>query len=193
MKDMDKEKWKTHLSEIQSCTHCSLYKTKTNYVIGKGNPSADIMLVGEAPGKWEDLEGEPFVGRAGRFLDSLLEEVGLTLNEVFITNILKCRPPNNRDPSNEEVVACTPFLDKEIALINPKIIAALGRHSMKFLFHKYSIDYQPISKIHGKQFSVQSLLGRKYIVALYHPAVALYNPQMKDVLKKDFNSLKELI
>jgi DNA polymerase len=190
---MDKEKWKQHLSEIYSCKKCALHETKTNYVVGKGNPSAKIMLVGEAPGKWEDIKGEPFVGRAGKFLDSLLQEIGLTLNEVFITNILKCRPPNNRDPSEEEVAKCTPHLDKEISLINPMIIAALGRHSMKFLFKKYNISYEPISKIHGKHFPIHSLLGNKYLVALYHPAVALYNPDMKEVLKKDFQAIKKLV
>lgn len=189
---MDKEEWKQLLNEIYSCKRCPLHATKKNYVAGKGNPNAKILLIGEAPGREEDIQGEPFVGRAGKFLDVLLKETGLSLNEVYITNILKCRPPENRDPMENEIEACRSHLEKAISLIDPKVIAALGRHSMNFLFNKYNIAGGKISMLHGKAFPVDSIKGRKYIVALYHPAVALYNPQMKDLLKKDFSVLKDI-
>ncbi|MDI3474053.1 MAG: uracil-DNA glycosylase [Candidatus Woesearchaeota archaeon] len=190
---MDKEAWKQLLDEIYSCKRCPLHATKKNYVVGKGNPNAKLLLIGEAPGREEDIQGEPFVGRAGQFLDILLQETGLSLNEVYITNILKCRPPENRDPMENEIEACRPHLEKAISLIDPIVIAALGRHSMNFLFNKYRISGGKISMLHGKVFPIDTIRGRKYIVALYHPAVALYNPQMKDLLKKDFSILKELI
>lgn len=179
--------------KISNCTKCELSNTKNNYVFGQGSSNAKILFVGEAPGFWEDQKGEPFVGRAGKFLDMLLEHIGLNRNDVYIANILKCRPPENRDPTASEILACAPFLDELIRVINPKIIAALGRHSMGYLFEKFNIEKEVISKIHGEHFNIYNDLGEFFVIALYHPAVALYNPGMRDVLKKDFEKIKELI
>ncbi|HOI19289.1 MAG TPA: uracil-DNA glycosylase [Candidatus Woesearchaeota archaeon] len=180
-------------AKIKSCTKCELSKTKNNYVFGQGFCDSKILFVGEAPGFWEDQKGEPFVGRAGKFLDTLLEHISLNRKDVYIANILKCRPPENRDPNANEILACTPFLDELIRIIKPKIIVALGRHSMGYLFEKFNIKKAVISKIHGEHFNINDDLGEFFVIALYHPAVALYNPGMRDVLKKDFEKIKKLI
>lgn len=178
---------------ISECNRCDLSKTKNNYVFGVGSANAKIIFVGEAPGFWEDQKGEPFVGRAGKFLDALLEHIGLKREDVYIANILKCRPPENRDPTQEEIKACTPFLDELIGIVKPKVIVALGRHSMGYLFDKFNIKKDGISRIHGEYFTIENDMTRFFLIALYHPAVALYNPNMRDILKKDFEKIKELI
>jgi len=179
--------------KISNCKRCDLSKTKKNYVFGAGSPNAKIIFVGEAPGFWEDQKGEPFVGRAGKFLDTLLEHIGLKREDVYIANILKRRPPENRDPTLNEIKACTPFLDELMNIIKPKIIAALGRHSMGYLFDKFNIKKEGISKIHGEHFTIENNQAKFFLIALYHPAVALYNPNMRDILKKDFEKIKELL
>jgi uracil-DNA glycosylase family 4 len=180
---------------IKSCTRCELCKTRTNPVVGVGSLSARIMFVGEAPGYYEDVKGEPFVGRAGKVLDELLASIGLKRREVYIANVLKCRPPENRNPLIEEIRACTPYLDAQLALIQPEIIATLGNFSLAYIFDKFGLHAKKdkISKLHGKVFTVSTIAGTKKIVPLYHPAVATYNPNMMETLKKDFEILEKLL
>lgn len=175
---------------ISGCQRCSLYKTKTKDVPGLGNPSAQIFFIGEAPGKDEDLKGEPFVGAAGKFLTEMLEEVSLSRDKVFITNILKHRPPNNRDPLPEEVEACWPYLEKQLELVKPRLVVFLGRHALNRFFPEMKI-----SAVHGKAFRKEwPKEGEKQVfLALYHPAAALYNGSMRDILKKDFAKIPRLL
>lgn len=155
-----------------------LAKTATNIVPGAGNPDADIMFVGEAPGKNEDLSGQPFVGAAGRILETLLGSIGLTRDDVFITSIVKYRPPNNRDPKPEEKAAFLPYLERQIAVIEPKLIAPLGRHGMESFLPKAKIG-----QVHGTLH--KDAKGRN-ILPLLHPAAALYNNGLKQVIAEDF-------
>ncbi len=192
MEDLEKDLKKIK-DEVVSCKKCSLYKGRYLPVIGEGSHQAKIMFIGEAPGAQEDKTGRPFCGAAGRILDETLESVGIKRKEVYICNLLKCRPPGNRDPQEEEINVCTSYLERQIKFINPKVICPLGRHSMKFLMEKFGLRdaIEPISKIHGKVFESNTLFGLIKIIPLYHPAVATYNPNMKEVLKKDFKILKK--
>ena len=179
--------------EVLNCRKCGLYSTRTNPVVGEGNPKAKIMFVGEAPGFYEDRTGRPFCGAAGRVLDELLESIGIKREDVYISNLLKCRPPGNRDPQKEEISACAYYLERQIEIIKPKIICPLGRYSMRFLMEKYGLkdEVEPISRIHGKVFELSSLFQEIKIIPLYHPAVATYNINMKEVLKRDFRVLEK--
>jgi len=179
--------------KIKACKKCPLGELRTNAVPGSGSYDAKIMFVGEAPGYWEDQKGLPFVGRAGKVLDELLESIELRREEVYITNVVKCRPPNNRDPTEEEIKACSPYLDKQIDIIRPKVIVPLGRHSMAYILKKFGFEPEPISKIHGKTFEAKTLFGKTIIMPMYHPAVALYRPQLREELEKDFKKLKEML
>ncbi len=180
---------------VLDCKKCFLCRTRTYPVVGKGSHSAEILFCGEAPGYWEDQKGEPFVGKAGKILEILLESIGLGRKDVYIANLLKCRPPENRDPNLSEIKACTPYLEKQIDIIKPKVICPLGRFSMNFLMEKFGLKdkIEPIGKIHGQLFEVNSLFQQTKLVPLYHPAVATYNPNMTTVLKKDFQILKQII
>jgi len=175
--------------EIKECQRCELWKTRTNPVAGEGSLTAKVMFVGEAPGYYEDLKGRPFVGKAGKVLDELLGTVGLERSEVYIANVLKCRPPGNRNPATVEIRACTPYLDAQMEIIKPTVIATLGNFSLSYIFDKFGLKADKISKIHGKVFKVSTIAGIKKIVPLYHPAVATYNPGMKEVLVDDFKEL----
>jgi uracil-DNA glycosylase family 4 len=201
--DMIMEKAEEGLSEIKNevldCRKCSLYieraKSKFYPVIGEGSRQAKIMFIGEAPGLNEAKTGKPFCGAAGKILDELLEFVGIKREDVYITNILKDRPPENRDPQPEEIKACTLYLERQIEIIKPKVICPLGRYSMKFLMEKFGLESQieGISKIHGKLFEINNFFQRIVIIPFYHPAVATYNPNMKKILKEDFKILKTII
>ncbi|NJE85324.1 uracil-DNA glycosylase [Thermococcus sp. CX2] len=191
---MGKEELMKKLEEkIRSCRKCPLGELRTNAVPGAGSYEAKVMFVGEAPGYWEDQKGLPFVGRAGKVLDELLAEIGLKREDVYITNIVKCRPPDNRDPTEEEIKACSPYLDRQIDIIKPKVIVPLGRHSMRYILEKFGFDTEPISKIHGKTFEAHTLFGKIVIMPMYHPAVALYRPALREELRRDFHKLKTLI
>lgn len=179
--------------EIKECKRCELWKTRTNPVVGEGSLSARILFVGEAPGYYEDLEGRPFVGKAGKVLDELLESAGLQRNEVYIANVLKCRPQGNRNPATGEIRACTPYLDAQLEIIKPEVIATLGNFSLSYIFDKFGLKKDKISKMHGKEFNVSTIAGIKKIIPLYHPAVATYNPKMKEVLIEDFKVLAKCI
>ncbi len=173
---------------VSKCERCALYKTKTKDVPGVGNENAEVMFIGEAPGKDEDLQGEPFVGRAGQLLTELIEGLGWQRKDVYIANVLKHRPPDNRDPKPEEAEVCWPYLKKQIELIDPKLIVFLGRHAMNRFFPTLQI-----SKSHGNAFR-KDFNGRKQVfLALYHPAVALYNGGMKETLQTDFNKIPKII
>lgn len=173
------------------------YRTKNNFfpVIGEGNHDAHIMVIGEAPGKKEALTGKPFCGASGKFLDELCAHIGLDRKDVYVTNIVKDRPEDNRDPSQAEIDLYGPFLDRQLEIIQPKVIATLGRFSMVYIMEKLGLsgEIQPISALHGKVLYGKLPYGNVALVSLYHPAVALYNGSMRDVLKKDFESLKEFI
>jgi len=169
---------------IANCSKCALCQSRTQVVPGTGNPHASIMFIGEAPGKNEDIQGEPFVGAAGKFLNEMLAEIGLKREDIFIANTVKCRPPNNRDPLPEEIKTCLPYLKQQILLIKPKVIVTLGRFSMNLFFP----DAQ-ISKVHGQILMKDSLK----VIALYHPAAALYNGGMRETLKQDFQVLKKFL
>jgi len=178
------------------------YRTSNKYfpVTGEGSIDAKIMFVGEAPGKKEAMTGKPFCGAAGKFLSVLLESIGLTREQVYITNIVKDRPPENRDPTPEEIALYSPFLDRQVQIIQPRVIVTLGRHSMGYVLPRYDLDAElaPISKIHGKTFETvyfdeTNTPQPVTIVTLYHPAAALYNGGMRETLKKDFEVLKKYI
>ena len=179
--------------EIKICKKCDLWKTRNKLVIGKGDINAKIMFIAEAPGYNEDSQGEPFVGKAGDIFNELLRSVGLQRKEVYITNILKCHPPNNRNPTQEEIKACSSYLDRQLEIINPKIICCLGNFATDYIFKKFGLKdkIQGISRIHGQVFTFNTLFGPIKIVPLYHPAVATYNMDMKETLKKDFGILEE--
>lgn len=171
--------------EIDDCLKCSLGKTRTNLVFGVGNEKAELMFIGEAPGYYEDKQGEPFVGAAGKLLDELLGSIGLNRFQVYIANVLKCRPPNNRDPLPDEVETCKPYIAEQIKLIQPKIIVTLGNHATRLILNK-SVS---ISTVRGKK-----LQGDGYFVfPIFHPAAALYTPSMKISLEKDFQELKNIL
>ena len=172
------------------CKKCVLYKKRKAPVIGQGSLKARVVFVGEAPGVKEDASGVPFCGRSGKFLDELLFSAKINREDVYICNIIKCRPPENRDPSEKEIKSCSCYIEKQIELIKPKVICPLGRLSMKFVMEKFGFgdSIEVIGKIHGKVFK-----GKETVIPFYHPAVALYNPKMRDVLKKDFKILKKYV
>ena len=187
------EKMKKLEEKIKACRKCPLGSLRTNAVPGAGSYDSKVMFVGEAPGYWEDQKGLPFVGRAGKLLDELLSEIGLSREDVYITNIVKCRPPENRDPTEEEIKACSPYLDMQIDIIRPKVIVPLGRHSMAYIMKKFGFSPEPISKIHGQVFEARTLFGKIVIMPMYHPAAALYRPPLKEELRRDFSRLRELL
>ncbi len=172
------------------------YRTENKYfpVIGEGSHDAKIMFVGEAPGRNEAKTGRPFCGTAGKVLDELLEHVKIKREDVYITNIVKDRPQQNRDPLPEEIKIYGPFLDRQVEILQPKVICALGRYSMGYIMQKFGLGskVEAISKMHGKSFDTRTSYGPIKIVCLYHPCVAVYNPNRKDELKNDFEILKNL-
>lgn len=171
-------------SKINTCLKCALGKTRTNFVFGVGNPKADIVVIGEAPGADEDAQGEPFVGRAGQLLNKILEATGFQREEVFILNILKCRPPGNRNPLPDEVEQCRPYLEKQLKLIDPKLILLLGRVAAESLLK----TKEPLNKLRGK---VHNYKGWKVMVT-FHPAALLRNPNWKRPTWEDMKQFKEL-
>ena len=175
--------------DILACKKCPLYKERHFPVIGQGNHSAKIIFIGEAPGAREDATGVPFCGKSGEFLNELLNHIGIKREDVYITNIIKCRPPNNRDPSDSEIECCKEYVERQIEIIKPKVICSLGRYSMNFMMNKLGIENKDkISNIHGRVFK------NKYIfIPLYHPAVAIYNLDKSEELKKDFEVIKKYV
>lgn len=174
-------------SEIHDCTKCRLHEGRTNTVPGYGNPQAKIVFVGEGPGKDEDLQGRPFVGRSGQLLTKLLAGIGIDREDVFITNVVKCRPPNNRDPMEDEIGTCVPaYLERQIQAINPRVIVTLGRFSLGIFLPGVSI-----SQAHGQ--AKRRVSDKRVIFPFYHPAVGLYKASMVATLEQDMQVLKALL
>jgi DNA polymerase len=175
--------------EWMSCEKCALSQTRTQVVVGSGDPDADLMFVGEAPGFHEDKQGVPFVGQAGKLLEKLLAGIGLAREDVYIANVLKCRPPGNRDPQPDEIEACESHLFRQIELIRPRVVATLGNFATKLLSGRPT----GITRVHGQEQEVELGGNRVLLYPLYHPAAALYTPKMIEVLEADFRRLPELL
>jgi DNA polymerase len=171
--------------QIEKCEKCPLYEGRTNAVPGEGSENAEIMFIGEGPGRDEDLQGRPFVGAAGKFLTEMLESIGLKREDVFIANVVKCRPPNNRDPLPEEIRTCWNYLEEQMKIIKPKIVVTLGRHSMgRFM------PGLKISQVHGQAKRASGVWqDRQVYLPLYHPAAALYDPRQREVHLDDFKKI----
>lgn len=170
---------------IRDCQQCGLASTRTQVVFGVGNPKASIMFIGEAPGFHEDKQGEPFVGAAGKLLTELLESAGLSRNDVYIANVVKCRPPDNRNPLPDEIETCKPFLMQQIELISPKVICTLGNFAIRTMLGKQV----SITKIRGEHFDVQGF----HVVPMLHPAAALHQGSFRALIQEDFHKLKEFL
>jgi len=190
---LKEEDIKKLMVSVENCRKCDLWKTRKKPVFGEGSMDTDILFVGEAPGYNEDLQGRPFVGKAGKILDELLESIVLQRSDIYIANILKCRPPNNRSPLKTEIDACTEHLDKQIDLIQPKIMVPMGNFACSYIFEKFGLKYDKISNVHGKLFQINTIFGNVKIIPMYHPAVATYNPDTKNTLLADFKSIKKAI
>jgi DNA polymerase len=181
--------------EVWNLKESPLYTERINNnaypVIGEGSHDAEVMFIGEAPGKNEAATGRPFCGRSGKVLDSLLAHINLNRKDVYITNIVKDRPTNNRDPKSEEIELYAKFLDRQIEIIQPKLIVTLGRFSMEYIMKRYGLEkeFDSISKIHGQKFETNFSYGQVLVLPLYHPAVAVYNNNMLGDLKKDFEHI----
>jgi len=187
--------WNTIVESIRSCDKCVLHKSRTKPVPGEGSLNAEVLFIGEAPGRQEDLSGRPFVGQAGKLLEALLKSIGLKREEVFITNVVKCRPPNNRDPREEEVKACSTHTQAIIELVKPKIIVTLGNHSGRYVFSMLGgREWRGVSRMRGKIYELKLKgLGKVLVIPTYHPAAALYNPKVKPALEKDFGLVAEAL
>jgi uracil-DNA glycosylase len=170
--------------QIRGCTLCDLSRTRTHAVPGQGNWTADIMFIGEAPGFHEDRNGEPFVGASGKFLNEMLDSIGLDRSTVYITNVVKCRPPGNRDPLPDEIAACSIYIDRQIELVNPKVVVTLGRFSMSRWFPK-----ERISRIHGQP----KRFGDITVVPMYHPAAALHQGSLRKTIEADMKKLPQIV
>ncbi len=199
MTSLRTEKLRGIRDEIWNLKKSSLYRyrkqNKYYPVIGEGSHFAKIMFIGEAPGENEAKTGRPFCGAAGKILDELIESIGLKRSDVYITNVIKDRPPNNRDPNPAEIELYSPFLVRQIEIIKPEVIATLGRHSTKFILEKFEMPEknQSITYLHGESLDAIATYGPIKIVPLYHPAVALYSIASRKTLKEDFKILKKLI
>jgi uracil-DNA glycosylase family 4 len=185
-----REELKAVYQQASTCTRCpQLASTRTTVVFGSGNADADLMFVGEAPGANEDKQGLPFVGQAGRLLDQLLHEIGLTRGDVFVVNVLKCRPPGNRDPLPQEIESCQGYLFRQLELIEPRVVCTLGNFSTKLLRR----DPLGITRLHGRAEERQIGPRRVRLYPLFHPAAALYTPSMLATLREDFGRIPELL
>jgi DNA polymerase len=199
MSDIKKEQMKAIRDEVLELKSSSLYQYRMDNgyfpVIGEGSYEATIMFIGEAPGKNEAKTARPFCGTAGKILDELLVSINLLRENVYITNIVKDRPPENRDPTPDEIALYAPYLNRQIDIIRPRVLATLGRFSMQYILQKYQSAecFNTISNLHGRVIEVEDSFGPLLIVPLYHPAAAIYNQSLKETLKRDFQVLKTLI
>ena len=173
------------MARLQDCRRCALSEARSNLVFGVGNPDAEVMLIGEAPGKQEDLGAEPFIGAAGKYLNSLLALAGLQREEIYIANVLKCRPPENRDPRPEEIEVCTPFLREQVRAINPEILVTLGNFATRFILK----TDRGITGLRGQVH----ITGRFSVLPIFHPAAAIYDRNKEAVMEDDFRLLGRLI
>jgi DNA polymerase len=182
--------------KIMACTLCHLCKTRNKAVPGEGPANASVMFIGEGPGRQEDLEGRPFVGRAGKFLDECLQSIGLMRERVFIANIVKCRPSEkpgswvrDRKPTKEEIEACSPYLDRQLELVKPEIVCTLGDTASSQIFKRYNMEEDTIGHIHGRLY----LAGAMKLIPLYHPAAALYDNNLRQIVMIDFQRLRQVL
>jgi DNA polymerase len=179
--------------EIFGCDRCGLVKDCMNKVIGEGNIDSNLVLVGEAPGKKEDETGLPFVGSAGALLNELLETANIDRDDIFIANILKCRPPGNRKPHVGEIEACLSHLIDQLNIIKPRVIATMGNVATKVFFDKYDIEKHSMGEVHGQTFQIDTTWGKSTLIPIYHPAAAVYNRNLKPELEKDMKKISRLI
>ncbi len=177
---------------VEECRKCPLWKNRTKAVFGEGPPNADIMLIGLGPGYNEDKEGRPFVGAAGKFLNKLLDSVGLKREDVYITNVVKCYLPENK-ATDEEIKACTPYLDKQIELIDPEYIIGLGNTAAEYLSRKYGFQFTSMEKMHGSVIKVSTISKEVKIILMYHPAAGLRNPPLRKIIEDDWGKLSHII
>lgn len=181
-------------TEVRACQECELWKTRRNAVPGEGSLNTSIMFIGEAPGYWEDAKGKPFVGAAGKVLDTLLGEINLSRSIVYITNVVKCRPPENRDPLPVEVEACASYLNRQIKIVQPEIIVTLGRHATSYVLTEGGFqEVKGITRLRGKVHSVKLFELSISVLPTFHPAAVLHNPKYRDALERDFHLLKSLV
>lgn len=180
-------------SQIQNCRKCPLYKTRNKPLVGDGSINSQILIIGEAPGYYENLSGKAFQGSAGKVFDQLLNLINLKREDVYITNVLKCHPPKNHNPRPEEIKACINYLYQQIKIIKPKIILTLGKFASENIFQKCKLKFTKISQMHGQIFKIKTSYGNAQIIPLYHPASACYNENMQSILKRDFLKIKNLI
>lgn len=178
-------------SEVRACIKCPLWKGRRKAVPGEGNINSTVLFVGEAPGYWEDVKGLPFVGAAGKVLNELFTKIGLLRESVFITNVVKCRPPENRDPTPSEIKTCTSlYLDRQIVLVQPKVIATLGRYSTSYIFSTAGLEtVESITKFRGRIYQAKFQGFSVLVAPMYHPAAVLHNPKYRDGLERDFQLL----
>jgi len=187
------EKLENLKKNVINCKKCDLYRTRTNSVFGNGKNDSEIFFIGEAPGRNEDKQGLPFVGRAGKILDELLDSINIDRNDVYISNIIKCRPPKNRNPKKSEIDICSKYLNDQLDIIKPKLIIPLGNYASMFILEKFGYKVDKISNIHGKIFPYESKYGEIKIIAMYHPAAVIYNPNKKEILFRDFKNIKKVL
>jgi uracil-DNA glycosylase family 4 len=178
------------VAEIRCCRKCRLWRHAHNPVPGEGDTDAALMLIGEAPGYQEDIKGRPFVGRAGKLLDTLLCGIGLGRGDIYISNVVKHRPPDNRAPKTDEIEACAPYLDEQIQIIKPEIIVTLGKHSTRYILSKANTEVEGITKVRGRLYKERLFGIPLRIIPTFHPAAALYNPAYLSNLEEDFRRIK---
>lgn len=177
--------------EIKRCTKCKLHISRRSPVVGRGSIYAKVALIGEAPGYHEDLQGLPFVGAAGRLLNQILSSLGFAEEDVYITNVVKCRPPENRDPEPDEIASCAPYLDEQLKIVSPMVVATLGRHSTNYIFSKMGWSFSSIERARGRARAGRMFGINVTVVPTYHPAAALYNPGLKSKLEQDLRLVKQ--
>jgi DNA polymerase len=193
MDEDKKQKWMQELEvKIATCTQCRLHESRLNTVPGEGNLDSPIVFIGEGPGRKEDETARPFVGSAGKLLTKMLTAVGLTRNDVYIANIVKCRPPKNRKPRADEVKTCTPYLEWQLSIISPHVIAPMGNSSVSYILRKYNLENAPIGEIHGRPYKVKAQWGSIVVYPLFHPAAVLYNRTLEEEMLKDYRKLVKL-
>lgn len=185
--------WELLEDEIRRCTRCPLHKSRRNPVPGEGNKNSSVMFVGEAPGATEDEMGRPFVGAAGKLLTMVMESYGMKREDVYITNVVKCRPPGNREPKDEEINACSIFLKSQMLLLKPRIIVTLGNVAGKTIFSMANREWGGVMKMRGKKYTLQILGMQLYVIPTIHPAAALYNPQLRSLFENDIKLIKSVI
>jgi uracil-DNA glycosylase family 4 len=178
--------------EVEGCRRCGLCEGRKRAVMGEGDLDSPVVFVGEAPGRKEDEQGRPFVGNAGKLLDRLLSEAGFERGRVYITNVVKCRPPGNRRPKATELRKCTAHLERQLEIISPRVLAPMGNSAVGYMMRRYGLGRGSIGEVHGKSFPTEASWGRLMVYPLYHPAAVLYNQGLEEEVRRDLRELREL-